>query len=264
MENFIAPIPTQSINIHLSLLPSPTPHHPILLPHFYDLTGGPTDKDDLKVFIKLLLDSKDSDNLGDFPIHGVILVFDCGRKTSLENLQPWLKWCDKSVRDLIEENSQNKKFGIEDWGNTPVFIIGNKVDLVQQETVKMKDLLNGNTKFHQNMERVVNRTTHFLRRKFAFVDFENLLFLSKFSDRGAFKGIDQWIYSIYYNKAGLQGSQESIELDGYTINRCIGWNNGGLKSNLRNGILGFFSRLINRGESESLPLYAANRVKSNN
>jgi hypothetical protein len=53
------------------------------------------------------------------------------------------------------------------------------------------------------MEKVVNRTTHFLRRKFAFVDFENLLFLSKFSDRDAFRGIDHWIYSIYYDRAGL-------------------------------------------------------------
>lgn len=107
LRNFMAPAPTQSISIHLSLLPSPTPHHPILLPHFYDLTGSPNDKDDLKVFIKLLLDSNDTDNLGHFPIHGVFLVFDCGRKTSLENLQVWLKWCDKSVRELIEADNQN-------------------------------------------------------------------------------------------------------------------------------------------------------------
>jgi hypothetical protein len=79
---------------------------------------------------------------------------------------------------------------VEDWGSTPVFIVGNKVDLVQGETVKMKDILNGKTNFNQNMERVINRTTHYLRRKFAFVDFENLLFLSKFSDREAFRGID--------------------------------------------------------------------------
>jgi GTPase SAR1 family protein len=143
LKSFITPTPTQSINIHLSMLPSPTPHHPILLPHFYDLTGSPSDKDDLKVFIKLILDSKDTDILGSFPIHGVFLIFDCGRKTSLESLQDWLKWCDKSVRDLIESDNQNTKFGIEDWGKTPVFIIGNKVDLVNPEPVKMKDILNG-------------------------------------------------------------------------------------------------------------------------
>ena len=150
----------------------------------------------------------------------------------------------------------SKRFGIAEWGNTPVFIVGNKVDLVQGTPKKMKDIMNeGSKSSKHNMDKVVNRTTHFLRRKFAFVDFENLLFLSKFSDRDAFRGIDHLIYSVYSERIGLNASQETIELDGYSINRCVGWNNGGMKRNLTNGILGFFSRLINQGQSESLPLY---------
>lgn len=88
----------------------------------------------------------------------------------------------------------------------------------------MKDILNGTGSFNHNMERVINRTTNFLRRKFAFVDFENLIFVSKYSNRDAFKGIDQWIYSIYYSKSGFSATSDCIELEGYTINRCIGWN----------------------------------------
>jgi hypothetical protein len=83
-KNFLDNIPpqntTRSVNIHLTQLLNESPHHPILTPQFYDLTGNPNDKDDLIVFLKLLLETSVKDFVGTFPIHGIILVFDCCRK----------------------------------------------------------------------------------------------------------------------------------------------------------------------------------------
>lgn len=213
---------------------------------FHDLAGSPNNKDDLKVFIKLILQQKDKDLLGKFPIHGVILLFDCNRKVSLENLQQWLFWCDKSVRELIDSFHPPLDFSVQDWGEVPIFVIGNKLDLIEAKPVKMKSVLEGKIPIDKSLQTLVNMTTKFLSKKFAFTDFENLLILSRLSDGDTLGEIDSWVKEVYLRTSGITSEFNTLELQNYTVNRCIGWNNVSMRDNLRNGFFGFFRRLFNR------------------
>ena len=164
----------------------------------------------------------------------------------------WLQWCDKSVRDILEISSVPQR--LSDWGETPIFIIGNKLDLIQSNPVKMKDLLEGKTGSNENLQKLTAMTTNFLRKKFAFMDFENLLLLSRLSDIETFEEINSWIKEVYSKSAGLSSDSKSIELQNYTLNRCVGWNNASMGDNLRSDFVGFLTRLFKKGRAESLPL----------
>lgn len=118
----------------------------------------------------------------------------------------------------------------------------------------MKDIWDGKDFVNPSLERLTAMTTKFLRKNFAFMDFENLLLLSKQSDGETFCEIDQWVKEAYLKSVGQSSESRSIELENYTINRCASWNNVSLGDNLRSGFFGFFSRLMNRGRAESLPL----------
>jgi hypothetical protein len=116
------------------------------------------------------------------------------------------------VRDIIEISSGPKKFTVSDWGETPIFIVGNKVDLVQSKPVKMRDIIEGKGGMSENLERLTSMTTNFLRKKFAFMDFENLIFLSRQSDSETLGEIDSWVKECYLRSSGLTSDSKVIEL----------------------------------------------------
>jgi len=117
-----------------------------------------------------------------------------------------------------------------------------------------------NRKNHsEKFQKVVNHITDFLRRKFAFVDFENLSLLGKDADREAYRILDEMIFSVFERDANLIRRENSIDVEAYSLSRCIGWEMGGGGINFKNGILKFFSGFFRRREPVALPLYSVRK-----
>lgn len=196
----------------------------IVLAHFYDFCGDRETRPDLDIFLKLLLSKAEDEFLGDFPIHGIFLVFDVNLKRTLEDLNGWLLWFYKSCLALGNSQGTSSETlieGIQDkLKNIPVFLIGNKIDKITSEaSLTMKDISLRQAK-QENIDKVVLHIMNYLRKKFALLDFENLLMTGKKSTDRSFKHIDELIISVFERDTGMIGSS-GIELGSYTLERCI-------------------------------------------
>lgn len=231
----------------------------LIIAKFFDFSGDPEYKDDLDVFLKLILASEEA-NLGEMPLHGVFLVFDVNLKRTLESLKSWLIWLQKNLVLIGESQGKSSKEiceGIrEKIKNIPVFIIGNKIDkLTKKSGLKMNEL-NQRNQVSGNFNKIIQRVTDFLRKKFTLIDFDNVLFLSKDLDSEGIEAINELVVASFAFFCPEIGINSKIEVEAFTLDRCIGWDYGRNQGNLKNGFFSFVKKFFNKEEEgETLSLY---------
>ena len=232
----------------------------IVIANFYDFCGRSDSREDLDIFLKLLLTSSD-DADSQFPIHGVLLVFDVSNKRSLESLPDWLIWFQRTLITIGESQGKASKIVCERVRdlvkNIPVFVIGNKLDKISQKMSLTLEEISSRAENNAKFQKAVENATNFLRRNFALVDFDNLLFLSKEADPEALRALDDVVMSVFERDFAGAGSTAAskLELGAYTIERCLGWRVS-KKARFNNGLLNFVYGLFKRDETVVLPLYA--------
>lgn len=250
------PPKTIGMNIHVKKI---LHDQSLLITKFYDFSGDPEYTQDLDIFLKLILNSKE-DYLGGSPIHGIFLVFDVNLKRTLESLKKWLYWIQENLIKIGESQGKFSKVVCQDIRKKikkiPVFVLGNKIDkLTQKVGLRMKEL-NQRNEVSSNFNKIIQRVTDFLRRKFAFVDFDNLLFLSRNMDNESTEALNELIFAAFDHFCPEAGVYSKIDVEAYTLDRFVGWDNG-RSGNLSNfGFLGFFSKIFKKEDSVALPLYS--------
>lgn len=259
------PQKTIGLNIHVKKI---LHEQSLVITNFYDFSGDPEYKQDLDIFLKLLLTSND-EFIGEFPIHAIFLIFDINLKRTLESLKSWLIWLQKKLVEIGESQGKSSKVICENIRKKikkiPVFLFGNKIDKLTKQVglLKMSELDQREKKVNKDFDRIIGKITDFLRRKFAFVDFDNLVFLSKNMDKETNDCIDEIIFAAFDFYCPEAGLYSKIDIEAYTLDRFIGWDNlesygGGF------GFLNFLSNIFNNGRSNNfkdrdnvaLPLYS--------
>lgn len=230
----------------------------LIIAKFLDFSGDNEYKQDLDIFLKLIMTSKE-DSLGDFPIHGVFLFFDVNLKRTLESLRGWLTWLQENLVKIGESQGKASKVICEEVRKKikkiPVFIIGNKIDKLTSKVGLRMSELHMRNEVSGEFNKIIQRVTDFLRRKFAFVDFDNLLFLSKNVDSDSVDAINELIFASFGYFCPEGGVYSNIEIESYTLDRCIGWNTS-IKSNLKNGFFSLLCKIFKKEDTVALPLYS--------
>jgi len=248
------PSRTIGMNLHIKKM---NYNQAILLSHFYDLSGDTTSREDLDIFLRLLLTKEKSEYLGQFPIHGIFLVFDVNLKLTLEDLPSWLRWFYHSCIKIGSGNGDPSAALFKDIRerikNLPVFLIGTKMDKITKEASLTISEINNRHQKQEKVDKIIQHILSYLRKKLILFDFENLILMGKHVTETSFTNIDQLIYSVYERESGF--IVNGIELGSYTLERCVNLQSEN-DNYLNRGIFGFFSKLLRKEEVQPLPLYS--------
>ena len=190
---------TEAVDIHIKKLFC---DRGLLLSQFYDISGDYERKESLQGIVKILI-SREKNHLGDFPIHGIFLVYDVNNRHSFAGLGRWVKFARQAIIRAAKEMNPALCPWIDGLtvhlDNLPLFFVGNKLDKLKDRLETKLDDIRPQMKRMDDYNRIIEGYAQRIITRFRLREeqYQNIVFTSVQEDMAELDDIIIRVYKEY-------------------------------------------------------------------